>query len=159
MPMSGVILPQGETLRRALDSDLDEVHRVRTAVTENRLTTTVVTRADYLDAIGPSGRGWVVEKDGRIAAFAIALRSNWSIWALFVDPPFEGRGYGTVLLDTAVDWLWSRGASRIWLNTERGTRAEGFYRCRGWTETGQNEHGEVLFERRRVISDEPRRPV
>jgi hypothetical protein len=34
------------------------------------------------------------------------------------------------------------------LSTDAGTRAERFYRADGWTETGKNTKGELMFEKR-----------
>lgn len=136
-------------LRPATREDVSGMHRVRLAVLENRLTTTVIDEADYIPAIESTGRGWVVECDDGIIGFAIANGETGSIWALFVEPSHEGRGHGKRLHDTAVTWLWSRGLEKIWLNTEPGTRAQGFYRSLGWTQVGATEDGEVLFERLR----------
>ena len=134
-------------LRPATRSDIAGMHRVRLSVRENRLTTTVIEEADYIPAIESTGRGWVVESDGEIAGFAIANGETGSIWALFVEPDHEGRGFGTGLHEAAVVWLWSRGFDKIWLTTEPGTRAQGFYEAQGWTQTGFSEDGEILFER------------
>lgn len=57
-----------------------------------------------------------------------------------------GRGIGHQLLDAAVNWLWSRGVDRITLGTDPGTRAEKFYRDRGWRAAGTRDNGEILFE-------------
>jgi hypothetical protein len=43
-------------------------------------------------------------------------------------------------------WLWSLGLERLWLTTERGTRAEAFYRRAGWLQAGITPSSEVLFE-------------
>ena len=140
-------------LRPATRSDIAGMHRVRLSVRENRLTTTVIDEADYIPAIESTGRGWVIELDGEVAGFAIANGENGSIWALFVEPDHEGRGYGKRLHEAAVAWLWSRGFDRIWLTTEPGTRAEGFYEAVGWTRAGTTRDGEILFER--VCPDQP----
>ena len=122
------------------------MHRVRLAVRENRLSDPArITEADYLAALAELGRTWVVEEEGEIVAFATAYRSG-SIWALFVHPDHEGRGYGHALHSTVVSWLWSLGHSRLWLTTSPGTRAERFYVSRGWQPCGQTESGELRLE-------------
>ena len=68
------------------------------------------------------------------------------IWALFLLPEWEGRGLGRVLLEQAVEWLWREGCERIWLTTEAGSRAEGFYARLGWAPVGVTDKGEVRFE-------------
>ena len=122
------------------------MHRVRLAVRENRLTSTVITEADYRREL-EAGAGWVVEENGQVVGFAIANATTGNVWALFVDPACEGRGYGRQLHDAMVGWMASQPAGRWWLTTEAGTRAERFYARAGWTPIGLTESGEVRFER------------
>lgn len=133
-------------LREAVKADIPGMQRVRSAVRENILSDpTRVTEADYMAALDELGRTWVVEADGEIAAFAVAYRTG-SIWALFVHPDHEGRGYGKALLTTVVNWLWSLGLTRLWLITDPGTRAEQFYISQGWQSCGSVSSGEVRLE-------------
>lgn len=134
-------------LRRAFAADVPAMQRVRMAVRENRLISTVITDADYRQAIAHSGRGWVIEVGGQVVGFAVGNRITGNIWALFVDPDHEGRGYGRTLHDEMVAWLWSQGLGKLWLTTESGTRAEHFYLRAGWTPVGTTERGEMQFER------------
>lgn len=122
------------------------MQRVRGVVRENRLVSCVISDADVVDAIERTGRGWVVEVDSRVVAFAVGNAETGNIWALFVDPEYEGRGYGRQLHDAMIAWLWSRGLTRLWLSTEPGTRAERFYLAAGWQRQGVLPSGEVLFE-------------
>lgn len=128
------------------------MHRVRLAVRENRLSDPArITEADYRAALAELGCTWVVEEEGEIVAFATGYRSG-SIWALFVHPDHEGRGYGHVLHSTVVGWLWSLGLTRLWLTTSPGTRAERFYVARGWQPCGQTESGELRLELSKTLS-------
>ena len=135
-----------DRLRPAQRADIAAIQRVRHSVRENRLTSTVVTDADVQAAIETTGRGWVVEADGEVVAFAIGLASNGNIWALFVDPLYEKRGYGRRLHDTLVAWLWQQGLKSLWLTTQPGTRAQVFYETAGWLHAGVTPHGEIRFE-------------
>ena len=90
-------------------------------------------------------RGWVVEWQGTIVAFAIGNSENGSIWALFTEPDHEGQGYGRQLHDITVAWLWEQGHRQLWLTTEQGTRAERFYRAAGWKRIGEDSGDEVRF--------------
>jgi GNAT superfamily N-acetyltransferase len=134
-------------LRPAVAADVPGIHRVRMSVRENRLVSTIVTEADTREAIEESGRGWVVETDGQVVAFAIGNKTTGNIWALFVEPAHEGRGYGRLLHDEMIEWLWGQGLEELWLTTEPGTRAERFYEKAGWRRAGFTEKGEVRFER------------
>lgn len=133
-------------LRQARREDIGGIHRVRLSVRENRLVSTVITEADTLRAIEILGRGWVIEDQGEIVAFAIGNARTGNIWALFVHPDHERHGYGRRLHDTMLDWLWSQGLQRLWLSTDPGTRAQRFYESAGWTGTGLIEKGEAGYE-------------
>jgi GNAT superfamily N-acetyltransferase len=122
------------------------MHRVRMSVRENRLVSTQLTEADYVDFIESRGQGWVIEVEGSIVAFAVGDASAASIWALFVDPSFEGRGFGRQLHDAMVSWLWQQGHERLWLTTDPQTRARRFYEAAGWRPSGPASHGEIRLE-------------
>ena len=136
-------------LRQALRSDVHDITRVRLSVNENRLTSRVISDDEVIDSIEVSGRGWVVEVDGRIVAFAIGNAQTGNIWALFVEPGHEGQGHGKRLQAEMIAWLWAQGLKRLWLSTSPGTRAERFYELTGWQRQGLTSDGEVLFEQRR----------
>jgi GNAT superfamily N-acetyltransferase len=134
-------------IRKATLTDVPAMHRLRLQVRENILSDpSRITEAMTASAITASGRGWVFEEHGEILGFSIARDEDPSIWALFMLPGHEGRGIGHALHKAAVDWLWSRGAERIWLTTDPGTRAERFYRDRGWRTAGRLASGEVRME-------------
>lgn len=133
-------------LRQATHSDIAAMHAIRVAVRENTLSDPRrITEADYLAALDELGRTWVVENEGKLEAFATGYR-NGSIWALFVHPEHEGRGHGTSLHATVVNWLWTLGHQRIWLTTAPGTRAERFYLAKGWKARGVDSCGDTRLE-------------
>jgi GNAT superfamily N-acetyltransferase len=139
-------------LRKARVRDVSAMNHLRLQVRENVLSDPGrITEAMTTAAITAEGRGWVWEENGTILGFSIARDADPSIWALFVLPEHEGRGIGVALHDEAVDWLWSRGAACIWLSTDPGTRAEWFYRERGWRGTGRLANGEVRLELKRPV--------
>jgi GNAT superfamily N-acetyltransferase len=129
------------------------MHRVRVSVRENRLTSVALTERDYVIAIEQTGRGWVIELQGEIVAFAVGDSVSGSIWALFVEPGNEGKGYGRTLHDIMVSWLWEQGHHHLWLTTEPGTRAERFYIEAGWKRVGSTATGEVRFELKRPVNE------
>lgn len=135
------------------------MHRVRMAVRENRLVSIVLTDEHYVAALELPGRGWVVEDDGAIVAFATGNSESGNIWALFVSPEHEGRGHGRRLHDTMVEWLFAQGCPRLWLTTAPGTRAERFYAVAGWRSAGNAGNNEILFERFRPADLGAGRPL
>ena len=133
-------------LRQALRADVAGIQRVRHAVRENRLTSSVVTDDDVREHLEVLGRGWVIVLDGTIRAFAIGNRTGGNVWALFVEQGYEQRGFGRRLHDAMLAWFWAEGVPRLWLSTGPGTRAEAFYRASGWLDAGSSAHGEIRFE-------------
>jgi GNAT superfamily N-acetyltransferase len=134
-------------LRQAVSADVPAIQRVRRSVRENRLESTTISDAQVREAIEETGRGWVIESEGEIVAFAIGNAANGNVWALFVHPDHERRGYGRRLHDTMIAWLFGKGLARLWLTTAPGTRAQGFYEAAGWRCTGATDGGELRFER------------
>jgi len=137
-------------LRRATIADIPAMSRIRLAVRENRLSNPArITEEMYRDYLDALGRGWVAELAGEIVGFSYADRADGSIWALFVAPEREGLGAGRRLLRLAVDWLFEIGYDEVWLGTQPGTRADGFYAAQGWTQEGVKDDDEVWYRLRR----------
>lgn len=135
------------TIRQATRADVDAMHHVRLSVRENVLSSpTRISAADYVEAIEVTGRGWVVECDGNVVAFAVGNATDGSIWALFVEPAYEGRGFGRALHAEMIEWLRRQGLRRLWLTTDAGSRAASFYATAGWREVGLSQSGELRLE-------------
>ncbi len=120
---------------------------VRYAVRENTLTPGRISDEDVRSEIEDVGRGWIIEEDGRIVGFAVGNAQTGNIWALFVRPESEGRGYGTRLHDAMLGWLCTQPIPLLWLTTDAESRACGFYERNGWLRAGTTESGEMRFER------------
>jgi GNAT superfamily N-acetyltransferase len=138
-------------IREATGADMLGISRVRLSVVENAATpeglaARGITNESVAASFLADSKGWVAEEAGEIVAFSIADRAAHSIFALFVTPAHEGRGLGTRLFDTAVQWLWDNGATHLWLTTGPGTRAAHFYQRRGWVYTGDAERGDIRLE-------------
>jgi GNAT superfamily N-acetyltransferase len=135
------------TIREARISDIQQIQIVRNTVKENRLSNpALVTDEDCKNYLTNRGRGWVCENENKIVGFAIVDLLDHNVWALFVDPDFEGRGIGKRLHDDMLDWYFNQTKMKIWLGTAPKTRAERFYRKAGWKEVGVHGHGEIKFE-------------
>lgn len=134
-------------LRFATLADIDAMHQLRLSVQENVLADPQrVVAEHYVSMLEQHGCGWVYELDGKIVGFAVADHSRRNIWALFVEPAFEGHGIGRTLHDAMVNWLFERGHEPLWLTTEPDTRAERFYSSAGWHRVRMEANGEIRFE-------------
>jgi GNAT superfamily N-acetyltransferase len=134
-------------IREAKTADIRQIQVVRNSVKENTLSDPgLVTDQDCEEFINVRGKGWVCEIDDTIVGFAIADLAENNIWALFIDPGFEGRGIGKQLQRVMLDWYFSQTKETVWLGTAYNTRAELFYRRAGWKESGTNGPKEIRFE-------------
>jgi ribosomal protein S18 acetylase RimI-like enzyme len=134
---------RGACLRVATRAHVVDIQRVRHLVHENRLESGPISDDLVIDYLEQFGRGWVVEVDGQVVAFAIGDRRDGNIWALFVDPAHERQGHGRRLHD---ELQAAQGLRRLQLSTTPDTRAEGFYRRAGWKVLGPSPGGEVAME-------------
>jgi GNAT superfamily N-acetyltransferase len=133
--------------RIAHNADIPQIQVVRNAVKENTLSDpALVPDKDVADYINNRGKGWVCITDDKIVGFAIVSVIDNNVWALFIQPGYEGRGIGRKLHDYMMDWYFSQTSKAIWLGTAPGTRAEKFYRKAGWKEVGTHGKGEIKFE-------------
>jgi ribosomal protein S18 acetylase RimI-like enzyme len=133
-------------VRVAVREDIPGMHHVRLAVQENRLTSSAIREEHYIPAIEQSGRGWVAVEDDEVLGFAVGNTTTGNIWALFVDPSHEGRGIGRSLHDQMITWLFKSGLRRLWLSTDRNTRAQAFYEASGWQLVSVLPDGEAMYE-------------
>ena len=132
--------------RVAVTEDIPQIMDVRLCVRENRLSDPGrITEADYTKYMLNRGRGWVCELEGKILGFAIVDFLDNNVWALFVDPSAEKIGIGKRLHDMMLDWYFSCSDSKLFLFTEPGTRAEGFYLKAGWVPVGIKKSGDIIF--------------
>jgi len=143
--------------REATADDIPQMQIVRNAVKENVLSDpNLVKDADYIPFLQQQGKGWVCEADGKIIGFAIADLNGANIWALFLDPAYEGKGIGRKLHQLMMDWYFSQTDKAVWLSTAPKSRAETFYRKAGWQETGMYGKGEIKFEMTKAQWDQTR---
>lgn len=141
-------------LRQATMVDAASIWKVRHSVTENTLAPGRLSDEDLRREIEDTGRGWVIEVAGVIEAFAIGNARSGNIWALFVQPDAQGRGYGSMLHDVMVHWLCEQQAPTLWLTTGATTRAAGFYERHGWQCVRVARDGEARYE----LQTPPERP-
>jgi Acetyltransferases len=135
--------------RVAHTNDIPQLSDIRLSVKENVLSNpALVTEKDYIDYLTVRGRGWVCEINGTIVGFSIGDLQDNNVWALFIQPGYEGKGIGRELMRLLLQWYFANTNKPIWLSTAPDSRAEKFYRKYGWQETGQTKNGELVFELR-----------
>jgi len=133
--------------REAHISDIEQIQIVRNAVKENTLSNpALVPDSDVEDYIMKRGKGWVCIIEDVVVGFSIADLVDHNIWALFVHPNYEAKGIGKKLHDLMLDWYFNQTSETVWLGTSPDTRAELFYRKKGWEEVGLHGNGEIKFE-------------
>lgn len=131
-------------IRKATQADIPRIMDIRAAVRENRLRDPSRVTVDHVAWFVDNPGIFVWEEDGKIVGFSAADPRDGSIFALFVERAYEGRGIGRALFERACAVLIDAGCGRMWLTTEPGTRAEGFYRQAGWRVTGRAD-GNLVF--------------
>jgi len=143
------------TFREITARDIDELFVVRAATRQNaiskeRLAELGITPASIGAALAAgTTKGWVGVCESRIVGFCMGDRGKGEVLVLAVLPDFEGRGIGSTLLSTVVEWLRSFNPSRVWLgaSADPETRAYGFYRAAGWRPVGEiDAHGDEVLE-------------
>ncbi len=87
----------------------------------------------------------VSEDETGVQGFACANHQTGYVWALFVIDGSQGQGHGTALLDEVVRRLRQAGHRQAFLTTGPETTAAGFYRSKGWRQTGVDMRGEAVF--------------
>lgn len=132
-------------IRPAVVGDRPRIDAIRHGTAENPLRDPRrVTEAEYrwylTEAI------FLVAEDAEAAqGFVCANHQTGFVWALFVIDAAQGRGHGSALLAAAMDGLRRAGHRQAYLSTGAGTRAEGFYRARGWQPMGVDVEGGAVY--------------
>jgi GNAT superfamily N-acetyltransferase len=133
-------------IRKAVRVDILRIMEIRAAVRENKLRDPSRITVEHVYWFIDNPGIFVWEEDGGIVGFSAADPRNGSIFSLFVDGAYEGRGIGRTLFERACNVLIDAGCPRMWLTTWPGTRAEQFYRKAGWRVTGLDD-GNLVFEK------------
>ena len=131
-------------IRPAELADLPRIHEVRQGTAENRLDDPSLVTPAEVEWYRKEGIFLVAEEDG-VQGFCCANPQTGYVWALFVIDGQHGRGFGTALMDAAMARLREAGHRQAFLNTQQGTRAEGYYASRGWQAMGRAHGGEIVY--------------
>jgi GNAT superfamily N-acetyltransferase len=91
---------------------------------------------------------WVALDGEIIIGFSMILSDEGCLFAAFVLPTYEGRGIGKALVDVAEQQLFLTH-EQIWLETEKHSRAAGFYQRLGWVQEAELSGGDARFIKQR----------
>ena len=141
-------------VRIAQPSDIETMFDIRTSVIENHqsreeIAELGITPETVAEMLKTDCRAWIAEIDSQAIGFAIANKTEQTIFGIFILPSFEGRGAGCQLMAAAETWLWSHvDIDQIWLVTgnDPSLRAYGFYLYLGWIATGVETAGDFKGE-------------
>jgi GNAT superfamily N-acetyltransferase len=134
-------------IRKATRADLLRISEIRAAVKENKLDDPTRVTVEMCEWFIDHAAFWLWEENGVVQGFSAGDPRDGTIFALFVDPVWEHRGIGQVLLPLACKTLREAGHRVARLDTEAATRAEHFYRQNGWREVGRKPDGQIIFEK------------
>ncbi|WP_153100181.1 GNAT family N-acetyltransferase [Paraburkholderia hayleyella] len=147
-------------IRLARAADIDYIFEIRTSVKENHLSLAElsergITHEAIQNAIASDDCIWMAEAEGVPVGFAMADADEGSVFAVFVQPAWEGRGLGRLLMEKAEAFLFERHET-IWLETDGRSRASGFCTKLGWNSVRSYDNGDLRFEKRRNGETVPR---
>lgn len=140
----------------ATPDDIETLFAIRTSVAQNHQSREEigrlgVTAESLTEMLETRSRAWLCHLEGTAAGFSMADSTRATVFAVFVQPGFEGRGIGRRLMAEAEAWLFQLGWDQIWLATgsDESLRAWGFYLHLGWVPAGVLDDGQVRFVKRR----------
>lgn len=134
----------GFEYRTLVPSDLPAYYAIRFSVTENLIHEHQVGYLQREHAIADieQGGGSICLYGKEAVGISLPLFVPEPILAaLFVSPEYQGRGIGSRLLGLSLQWLRKNGADIVTLETDPGTKAETFYRHRGWIRSHMTPSG------------------
>lgn len=128
-----------------------DIMRIRLAVRENaisaqRLAQMGITASSIVEMMRESHIVRCAVVADTVVGFGMAVKSSGRIFALFVQPQWQGHGIGSQLLGELTDGLAALGHTQLVLNTGPHTRACEFYVRHGWRRTGVIIDGDERLE-------------
>lgn len=149
-------------IREATVEDVEALFDIRCSVEQNAMSRKELARFGITPAsvkemiVGGDTVTSLVEEDGLAVAFALGQVSCGSVFAVFVRPGHEDRGYGKAVLQRVEAELQHRGVRYGSLSTgpEAGWRAHGFYRHLGWIHMGFMKDGQARYEKELAETEE-----
>lgn len=101
------------------------------------------TRGNFADSLRSGYQAQLLGGGGVVIGYFVAMRGVDEVHLLniTVDPPFQGQGWGRVLLDAVALWARAQGAQWLWLEVRRSNvRAQQVYLRYGYRRVGERKH-------------------
>lgn len=140
------------TFHKLTEQHLKDLYEIRFSVHENPLRSHQIQylqREQALEDIRQGG-GWICKKENEYAGYAFGIFiPEPLVGGLFVKPEYHHKGIGSQLLSLVTQWFFEQGTTEISLTTDAGSKAEHFYRKRGWQPSGVDEFGQMILKVRR----------
>ena len=124
-------------LRQMSVNDLDAVEAI-----ERKVYSHPWSRGNFADSLAAGYDCWVLEQDGRVAAYAVTMiaAGEAHLLNLSVAAPLQGRGLGGELLRFIEALAADSGAANLHLEVrESNTGARRLYQRHGFTEVGRRK--------------------
>lgn len=139
------------TIREALVSDVDSIFDIRTSVVENHLSREEmrqmgITESVVADMIQNSRCAWVAVNNQDVIGFSMTIPDEGCLFAAFVLLEYEGKGVGRRLVMAAEHALFMHH-DKIWLETDKKSRAAGFYKHLGWGNETEINDADIRLEK------------
>ncbi len=114
-----------------------------------QLTQMGITEVSISEMIAASHCAWVATVNGDVVGFSMIDAGDASLFAAFVLPAHEGKGLGKELVLAAEKELFKHHPE-IWLETEKDSRAAGFYRHLGWNNEREAKNNQIRLTKTRL---------
>lgn len=138
-------------VRQADSNDINSILQLRYAAVDNKLRQPITYEMIY-NCLQKNCQAWVAVDDDVVVGFSLANKKNKLIWGLFVLPSYQGLGLGKKLLQEAMLWLAESAKwfglfklGNIYIETEEGSSAEGFYQKMGWQKGKKLTNREIQY--------------
>lgn len=140
------------TFHKLTEQHLKDVYDIRFSVHENLVhghQIQYLQREQALDDIRQGG-GWICKKNNDCVGYGLGIFiPEPLIGGLFVKPDYHHKGIGSHLLSLVTTWFFEQDTAEISLTTDAGSKAERFYRQRGWQPAGVDEFGQLILKKYR----------
>lgn len=101
------------------------------------------TRGNFSDSLQSGYQAQLLVAGRAILGYFVAMQGVDEVHLLniTVDPPYQGKGWGRVMLDALALWARARNAQWLWLEVRRGNlRAQQVYLRYGFRRVGERRN-------------------